>query len=81
MSISDGRTFMAYRSKMLRTVQLNFKRKEEFAANEHKCVCGEDDDQSHLTSCPSYAHLSVCLNLEGNDLHLVRFFELVIKER
>merc|ERR1711954_192455 len=81
MSITDGHTFLAYRAQMLRTVQCNFKRKEEFAANAHRCVCGEDDVQSHLFTCPSYAHLAIGLDLEGSDIDLVQFFQRLIQER
>ena len=65
---------------MLKTVKMNFKRKEEYAANMYKCTCGEDDFQSHLFTCSSYTHLRDGLDLEGSDHDLVRFFQLVIRE-
>ena len=81
MKIEDARTFFASRGRMLRTVQMNYKNKPEYAANSYKCICGEDDHQVHLTSCPSYKHLREGLNLEGSDTDLVRYYQLIIKER
>ena len=81
MRVEDRRTYFAYRSQMLRTVQHNYKQKPEFKANNYKCVCGEDDIQSHLIHCSSYAHLRDGLNLEGSDEDLVKYFQLVIRER
>ena len=66
---------------MLRTVQHNFKNKFEYIENKHKCKCTEDDTQSHLTSCAAYAHLRVGLDLEESDMDLVRYYQLVIRER
>ena len=81
MNIPDARMFFKLCSHMVHTVQMNYKRKAEFIANEYKCICGEDDHQSHLTSCPSYQHLRQGLDLEGSDADLVRFYQLVIRER
>ena len=81
MNISMGRTFLASRAGMLRTVQMNFKRREDYAANRYKCICGEDDYTSHLISCPSYLHLQDGLDVRGSDHHLVKFYMLVIRER
>ena len=66
---------------MLRTVQMNFKRKASFAANLYKCTCMEDDHQEHLISCPSYAPLREGLDLERSDTDLVRYYQLVISDR
>ena len=79
MNIRDGRTFFAHRAQMVRTVQMNFK--HMYAANSNKCICGEFDHQVHLTSCPSYAHLRDGLDVLGSDLDLVRYYQLVIRER
>ena len=81
MNLSFARTFFASRSHMLRTVQMNFKRKTTFAANLYKCTCMEDDYQEHLISCPSYAHLREGLDLEGSDTDLVRYYQRVISDR
>ena len=81
MNISYARTFFSSRAHMLKSVQMNFKRKEEYAANQYKCSCGEEDHQSHLISCPSYQHLRQGLDLERSDSDLVRYYQLIIKER
>ena len=81
MNLSECRTFFAARSRMLRTIQMNYKHNPEYIANNHKCFCGEDDHQSHLTSCPSYSHLRDGLDLTGSDRDLVLFYQRVIRER
>ena len=79
MNIHDGRTFFASRAEMLRTVRMSFK--NLYAADGLQCICGEDDHLAHLTSCSSYSHLKTGLSVEDNDLHLVRFYQRVIRER
>ena len=81
MKIRDARTFFAMWAQMICTVQMNYKNKPEFALNLYKFICGEDDDQVHLTSCPSYEHLRVGLNIKGSDTDLVEYYQLVIRER
>ena len=81
MKINDARTYFAMRGRMLRTVQMNFKNKPEYIANQYKCICGEDDHQVHLTMCPSYAHLREGLDLDESDNDLVRYYQMVIRER
>ena len=80
MSLSDARTCFAARSQMLRTVQMNFKGKPEYVANQFKCTCGQEDVQAHLTSCRSYEHLRTGLDLTC-DVDLVRYYQRVIHER
>ena len=60
---------------------MNYKNKPEYVANNHKCVCMEDDDQSHLALCPSYTHLRDDLDLVGSDRDLVLYYQRVIRER
>ena len=79
MNTINGRTFFSHRAQMLRTVRMNFK--QMYATHSHKCICGEDDHQIHLTSCPSYVHLREGLDVEGSDLDLVRYYQLVLRER
>ena len=66
---------------MLRTVQMNFKRRADYAENMYKCTCGEDDVTSHLIYCSSYMFLQDGLNVRGSDHDLVKFYMLVIRER
>ena len=81
MNIPMGRTFLASRAGMLKTVQMNFKRREDYAANMYKCTCGEDDFTSHLIYCPSYMFLQEGLSVRESDHDLVKFYMLVIRER
>ena len=81
MNLSESRTFFAARSHMLRTIQMNYKHNPGYVANDHKCICGEDDHQSHLVACPSYSHLRDGLDLAGSDSDLVLYYQRVISER
>ena len=81
MNLSESPTFFSARSHMLRTVQMNYKHNPVYVANDHKCLCGEDDHQSHLTSCPSYSHLRDGLDLASSDSDLVLYYQRVISKR
>ena len=81
MNMTDACTYFAMRGRMLRTVQMNYKNKPEYVSNLHKCICGDNDHQVHLTLCPSYEHLMEGLDLEGSDTDLVRYYQLIIRER
>ena len=80
MTVSMACTCFAVRTCMLKTVQMNYKHKPEYAANQWKCVCGEPDLQAHLQSCRSSLHLQEGLNMQ-RDTDIVKFYQLVIKER
>ena len=80
MSVSQARVYFSSRALMLPTVQHNFKHKPEYVANQWRCVCGQPDQQAHLQTCRSYLHLQQGLDME-QDTDLVRFYQLVIKER
>ena len=81
IKLSQARTCFAARAQTLRTVQMNFKHKPEYVINEWKCICGEDDFQSHLTSCDMYANLREGLDLERSDIDLVTYYQRVIRQR
>ena len=82
MKMSEGRTFFSSRSMMISTVQCNFKSKPEYKANDYKCKCGDHlDTQTNLLTCRLYEHLREGLDLANSDTDLVRYFQLVIKER
>ena len=80
MNMSSARVFFAARAQMLVTVQHNYKNKPEYVANQWLCQCGEPDLQAHLETCSSYLHLQQGLDLKV-DIDLVKFYQLVIKER
>ena len=81
MNLSQARTLFSARAEVLPTIQMNFKNKPEFAQNLWKCKCGDLDTQSHLAYCRSYEHLREGLDILQNDLHLVLYYQRVIKER
>ena len=81
LNLSQARTCFAARAQTLRTVQMNFKNKPEYVKNQWKCICGEDDYQSHLPSCKSYAHLREGLDLAGSDRDLVTYYQRIIRQR
>ena len=80
-NLKDARTKFALRSMMLPTIQMNFKNKNEFKRNDYKCICGNEDHQSHLISCPSYAFLRVDLDILNSDQDLVSYYQLIVEER
>ena len=80
-NIPDARLKFALRSKMLRTVQMNFKGEKQYKDNGWKCVsCNNLDTQEHLLSCEGYNFLRVGRNMD-QDKDLVAFFRGVIKHR
>ena len=60
---------------------MNYKHNPVYVLNGWKCLCGEEDSQSHLLHCLHYEHLRNDLNLETNDHDLVLFFQRVVRER
>ena len=81
LNIPDARLKFALRSKMLRTVQMNFKGEKQYKDNGWKCVsCNNLDTQEHLLSCEGYNFLRVGRNMD-QDKDLVAFFRGVIKHR
>ena len=79
MNIKNTRIFFASRADMLRTVRMSFK--GMYAEDDLRCICGEYDQLSHLTSCLSYSHLKEGLRVEESDLDLVRYYQRIIHER
>ena len=81
MTVSNGRTLFAARSKMLSSVQYNVESNPKYKGNSYRCECGEIDTQENLLTCRLYAHLREDLDLSNSDTDLVRYFQLVIQER
>ena len=52
----------------------------QYIANEHKCVCGDDDHQGHLVTCPAYAHLQEGVQLDESDDDVILYYQLIIEE-
>ena len=80
MTVTQARVYFSVRTQMLPTVQCNFRNKPEYIANQHKCLCGEEDVQSHLHYCVLYSHCREGLNM-AKPADLVTFFQRVIGER
>ena len=81
LNIPDARLKFALRSKMTRTVQMNFKSEKRFILNGWKCVsCGHLDTQEHLLSCPGYSFLRDGKKLD-QDQDLVIYIRNIIKHR
>ena len=81
MRLAEARVFFAARTHMLPTVQYNYKNVPEYRDNNHLCECQEPDTQAHLVNCMAYKHLQQGLKVKESDTDLVRFYQLVIKER
>ena len=81
LNVPDARLYFAVRSKMTKTVQMNYKGVDKFRKNHWKCVkCGVPDTQEHIVQCPDYEHLRC-----GKDLtetkQLVEYYRKVITVR
>ena len=81
LSLSDAKLKFAIRTKMVRTIQANFKGEQQYKSNNWKCVgCGKLGTQEHVLGCSAYKHLREgrCLD---NDKELVSYFRSVISMR
>ena len=80
MTVTQARVYFSARTQMLRTVQYNFRNNPEYRSNEYKCLCGEEDRQSHLQYCTVYGHCTDGLDL-AVPADIVTFYQRVISER
>ena len=81
LNLPDARLNFAIRSKMTKTVQMNYKGIEKFKKNHWKCVkCGVPDTQEHVIKCPEYEQLRFNKDLKQTKL-LVEYFRKVISIR
>ena len=81
LNLPDARLKFALRSKMTKTVQMNYKGEPKFIRNGWKCQgCNIPDTQDHILRCPCYQELRVGKNLQ-NDKDLVEYFRKVIQLR
>ena len=82
MNITNVRTLFSARASMLITIKANFKGDPRYAATDYMCECGEHQDtQSNLLTCRLYERQREGLDLYNSDAHLVKYYQLVIKER
>ena len=71
----------AIRTKMTRTVQMNYKGDPGYTKNHWKCKdCFTPDTQEHVIRCPSYQHLRTGKDL-SSDKDLVQYFGNVLRLR
>ena len=81
MDISFARDKFRLRSKMTRTVKMNFSSDKKYASDLWSCWhCPSIDSQSHVRVCPAYQQLRNDKDLD-NDHDLVTYFRQVIQLR
>ena len=81
LNLPDARIKFGIRSKMTKSVQMNFKGDPSFAQNHWKCQhCFTPDTQEHILRCPCYQHLRTGKDM-NSDKVLVDYFRKVIKLR
>ena len=81
LNLPDARLKFALRTKMTRTVQMNFKGDPRFSKNGWKCLeCDTPDTQDHIVRCRSYKDIRIGKDL-NSDKDLVDYFREVIKMR
>ena len=81
LNLPEARMKFALRSKMTRTVQMNFKGDTGYTRNHWKCDdCYMPDTQEHIIRCPSYQHLRTGKDL-SSDKDLVQYFRNVLSLR
>ena len=81
LNLPDARLKFALRSKMTKTVQMNYKGEPKYIKNGWKCQdCDVLDTQDHVTRCPAYQQLRVGKNLSC-DKDLVEYFRKIIQIR
>ena len=78
LNIPDARLRFALRSKMTRTIKMNFKGIKSYAVDNWQCNdCKVPDTQEHVLSCPAYNNLRVGKDLQ-KDKDLVDYFRQII---
>ena len=78
LKMQAARTKFALRTKMTKTVKLNFKNDPVNKKTLWKCNdCSSIDSHEHILWCPAYGHLRIDKNLE-EDKDLTRYFQQVL---
>ena len=81
LNLPEARLKFALKTKMTRTVQMNFKGDKKFALNKWQCNnCLLPDTQEHIVRCPTFEHLRLGKDLKC-DKDLVLYFQKVIQIR
>ena len=78
LSIQNARTKFAIRTKMVRTVKLNYKNDPSNKRTMWECNdCYSIDSQEHILWCPAYQEFMVNKDLDS-DKDLTRYFQQVL---
>ena len=78
LNIPDARLRFALRSKMTRTIKMNFKGVKSYASEKWQCTdCMAPDTQENVMLCPSYSSYRVGKDLQS-DKDLVDYFRQII---
>ena len=81
LNLLAARTKFALRTKMTKTVKMNFKNDPSNKKSCWKCDdCSHVDSQEHILWCPAYGHLRANKNLD-EDKDLTRYFQQVLQLR
>ena len=81
LNLQSARTKFAIRTKMTKTVKLNYKNDPSNKNKLWMCDdCSSVDSQEHILWCPAYGHLRLEKNLE-DDRDLTRYFQQVLQLR
>ena len=81
LTLAEARMKFRLRTKLARTVKMNFSSDRKFTEQLWSCWhCPRVDTQTHVTVCPAYEHLRENLDFD-NDKDLVKYFDQVIKLR
>ena len=81
MNIDKARFNLSLRSKMCRSIKMNYPSDKAYAASMWACAhCPAVDSQAHPSWCSAYAHLREGVD-PNTDLGLVTFYQAVIKYR
>ena len=81
LNMQAARTKFALRTRMTKTVKLNYKNDPVNKKSLWKCNdCSSIDSQEHILWCPAYGHLRMDKNLQ-DDKDLTRYFQQVLQLR
>ena len=81
LNMHEARTKFAIRTKMVKTVKLNYKNDPKHKMSLWKCDdCSSIDSQEHILWCPAYSQFRIDKDLD-EDKDLTRYFQQVLNFR
>ena len=81
MKLKESRTMFSIRSMTTKTIKSHQMSNNSYAKKIWQCSCGSIDSISHVKRCEDLQELRLNLDIENNDVDLVKFFQEVIKLR